>query len=385
MGVITKEILVNLNSNRVKYFDNLGYLIPRTKNKQGRMTVLKGTKILIKVEDLPVNSTEKVDVECDGCRKILEDIVWQSYKKYVKEDGKYYCVTCANNLYSRKNATLTKLKKSKSFEQWCIENNRQDILNRWDYELNNCKPNEICFSTKKKYYFKCPRNIHHSELKNIANFTHNSEGSMYCNYCNSFAQWGIDNICEDFLDKYWDYDINTLNPWEISYGSNIKVWIKCQEILNHESYDIQCNDFINSCRCPECKKSKGEIKIREFLRTYNIYYISQKEFDDLIGLGGGNLSYDFYLPKYNLLIEYQGRQHKKYNPYFHKSIEDFEKQVEHDRRKKEYALSHGYNFLEIWYWDFDNIEEILISKIKELFEKDSSLLLKEDDIKVVVI
>ena len=71
------------------------------------------------------------------------------------------------------------------------------------------------------------------------------------------------------------------------------------------------------------------------------------------------LSYDFYLPSHNILYEYQGEQHERYIPGFHKSFEDFERQVEHDRRKKEYAEQNGYNFLEIWYWDFDNIEKIL--------------------------
>lgn len=32
---------------------------------------------------------------------------------------------------------------------------------------------------------------------------------------------------------------------------------------------------------------------------------------------------------------------------------------EHDKRKREYAKSHGYKLLEIWYYDYNNIEEIL--------------------------
>jgi very-short-patch-repair endonuclease len=71
------------------------------------------------------------------------------------------------------------------------------------------------------------------------------------------------------------------------------------------------------------------------------------------------LSYDFYLPKYNLLIEFQGLQHEKYIPGFHKSKQDFLKQKEHDKRKKEYAEQNKYNLLEIWYYEFDEIEKIL--------------------------
>ena len=97
----------------------------------------------------------------------------------------------------------------------------------------------------------------------------------------------------------------------------------------------------------------------------NINYIWQKEFDGLLGINDGLLSYDFYLSDYNLLIEYQGEQHEKYCKAFHKSKKDFEKQIEHDRRKKEYAQIHNIKLLEIWYFDYNNIEKILYKTIRK--------------------
>ena len=41
-------------------------------------------------------------------------------------------------------------------------------------------------------------------------------------------------------------------------------------------------------------------------------------------------------------------------------------QQEHDRRKREYAFSNGYEFIEIPYWEYDNIENILCNKMKEV-------------------
>jgi len=38
---------------------------------------------------------------------------------------------------------------------------------------------------------------------------------------------------------------------------------------------------------------------------------------------------------------------------------EFTKQLKHDQLKRDYALKHNINLLEIWYYDFDNIEEIL--------------------------
>lgn len=83
----------------------------------------------------------------------------------------------------------------------------------------------------------------------------------------------------------------------------------------------------------------------------------------MLGLGNGNLSYDFYLPDYNLLIECQGIQHESWRKNWI-TKEDFEKQLEHDRRKREYAKKNNINLLEIWYYDMDNIENILIEKLQ---------------------
>ena len=72
------------------------------------------------------------------------------------------------------------------------------------------------------------------------------------------------------------------------------------------------------------------------------------------------MPFDFYLTDYNICIEYQGIQHYKPIEYFG-GEETFKIQQEHDRRKKNYAQKHNINLLEIWYWDFKNIETILNS------------------------
>lgn len=131
---------------------------------------------------------------------------------------------------------------------------------------------------------------------------------------------------------------------------------------NNEYY-ISRSDFRRGTRCPICNESKGENKIRKYLDNKGINFEQQKKFKELRGVGNGLLSYDFYLPQYNLLIEYQGEYHDGSVSY--QTDEGFKQQQEHDKRKREYAKQHNINLLEIWYWDFDNIEEILF---KELFD-----------------
>ena len=101
---------------------------------------------------------------------------------------------------------------------------------------------------------------------------------------------------------------------------------------------------------------------KQVLQKYNVKYIPQKEYKGLVGTKGGNLSYDFYLPDYNLLIECQGIQHEKWMEGWI-TKEGFEKQLEHDKRKREYAKQHNIKLLEIWYYDMDNIEDILIKEL----------------------
>lgn len=260
MGLITKEVEIGL-SNNIKYYESLTYTIPKYIDAQDRLKVKQGTKIKVKIEDLPDGSGAKVDVQCDSCKDI-KNIKIDNYKTYVKEDGKYYCRKCATKLFREKKTRKTKLENGKSFEQWCIENNRQDVLDRWDYELNNCDPSGICCGTNKKYYFKCPRQVHKSELKQICSLTSFSQKNIDCHRCNSFVQWGIDNLGEDFLEKYWDYQKNiNINPWEITKNSHKKVWIKCQEKNYHGSYDVNCYNFINvNNRCSFCSNHKIHLK-----------------------------------------------------------------------------------------------------------------------------
>ena len=142
-----------------------------------------------------------------------------------------------------------------SFGQWCLNNNRHDLLDRWDYELNKCSPNEVSYASNKKYYFKCPVNLHKSELKQIASITVQGNNGK-CKSCNSVGQWIINKYGDNGLNLYWDYKKNKTSPFNISYSADTKVWIKCQEKDYHESYNISCTHFTTGHRCPYCSHTK---------------------------------------------------------------------------------------------------------------------------------
>ena len=72
----------------------------------------------------------------------------------------------------------------KTFEEWCLENNRYDILELWDYDRNEVSPSDVPYGTKKRYYFKCPNGVHESESKIISNITDKPTHKVVCLQCN---------------------------------------------------------------------------------------------------------------------------------------------------------------------------------------------------------
>jgi DNA-directed RNA polymerase subunit RPC12/RpoP len=176
----------------------------------------------------------------------------------------------------------------------------------------------------------------------------------------SLEYWAKDNNKEYLLSEYSIKNLKS--PDQVSYGDNDKYLWVCS-ICNREFPASIGHRTISETNCPHCKESKGEKKIREWLEKYNFKFSPQKKFKGLIGTGGKNLSYDFYLHNLNLLIEYQGEFHdgsgRKYTQ------TNLENQQEHDKRKRDYALKNNIDLLEIWYRDFDNIENILNTYIKQ--------------------
>ena len=114
--------------------------------------------------------------------------------------------------------------------------------------------------------------------------------------------------------------------------------------------------------CPSCRESKGEMKIRIFLTNNDIQFEREKRFEDC--RHKKPLPFDFYLPRYNLCIEFDGKQHfmpTSFN-FLEKENDDKKlknlKQIQfHDQIKNEYCKNNGINLLRIRY--NENIEEKL--------------------------
>lgn len=120
-------------------------------------------------------------------------------------------------------------------------------------------------------------------------------------------------------------------------------------------WEITSSNLSSGKGCPKCNKkmSKGEQKIEQWLIANQIDYVKQKK----ISIAGHNLFLDFYLPKYDLYIEYNGEQH--YHPVkFFGGESRFQRQVQLDNLKKAYLKNH---LIVISYQRFHEIETILKS------------------------
>ena len=185
---------------------------------------------------------------------------------------------------------------------------------------------------------------------------------MNCPYClKGSRSLNIDIIKRRLYDKYGNEFVLVGNE----YKGMIHKYIFKHDCGNLFEAFLETLLYTDRVSCPVCNQSKGEKRIEKWLLdnhlTKDRNYIFQKQFNNLLGLGGGKLSYDFYLPNHNLLIEYQGEFHD--GTAKHQSKLSYKRQQEHDRRKRKFALNNNINLLEIWYYDFDNIEKILTKEL----------------------
>ena len=135
-----------------------------------------------------------------------------------------------------------------------------------------------------------------------------------------------------------------------------KISIKCS--LGH-IYETNWNKFYYGRRCPYCannKYSKGENKISEILNILNIEFYQQYKFKECKNIN--MLPFDFYLPQYNICIEYDGIQHFEPIERFG-GKEEFSRTKIRDNIKTQYCKDNNIKLIRIPYWDFDNIEMIL--------------------------
>lgn len=105
-------------------------------------------------------------------------------------------------------------------------------------------------------------------------------------------------------------------------------------------------------------RSLGETAIENWLIAHDVPFDIEYEFEDLRGIGGGLLRFDFKIKDKPILIEMQGKQH--YEPVeIYGGEEGFKIRQIHDNLKKKYCNFNGYRLIEVPY-NYENLDKYLI-------------------------
>jgi hypothetical protein len=320
-------------------------------------------------------SHHKSGAICPTCNPNIKDKSYQDYinEAKVKHDNFYHypkyqdIKTCKDKImikcpkhgwfkqrlsshingYGCPKCGIEKLSKSRKKRDYYINLANKIHNNKYDYSLikKGIKANEYV-------KIKCPK---HGIFKQRLSSHLEGNGCKLCsnNYLMSFDE----HINECKLIHNGKYNYPKYNYPNLRATSKIK--IICPK---HGEFEQVLSDHKRGNGCPLCKSSKGEMRIIKILKEMKIKYIHQMKFKDCIFKK--QLIFDFYIPDQQILIEYNGEQHYNNNSFGNiNNNNKFRLSQLRDNIKKDYANKNGIKLVIIPYWDYDNIEKILLTKI----------------------
>lgn len=140
-------------------------------------------------------------------------------------------------------------------------------------------------------------------------------------------------------------------------GANVAILHRCK--IDGYMWSAKPANILFGKGCPQCNESKGERQVRQWLDEHGIAFMYQKIFVDCKDVRA--LPFDFYIPKYNLCIEYDGEQHFRpvdFDGHGQElALQQFTKTTYHDEIKNQYCKNNDIHLLRIPY--FKNVEEEL--------------------------
>jgi hypothetical protein len=285
--LLSKEIEMKVDWSSVKRYETLGY---------GKMR--QGDLFFIKVEDLKPNSLQLVDVSCDYCNVEFK----RRYSEYIRNtkiQGKFSCLKCTNNKY----------------KVTCLEKYGVDNISRLPITHNKIRETNI-------------------ERYGVTSYSK------------------LDSFKEEHKDKM-------LFKYGFTSFSKTNEFLVKQKITCLERFGVE-NASQNSEIFSKQQKKRFEIHIfrdtelyyqgsyeKDFLdKYYDLFEITKIECINY-SFDGSRVYYpDFYLPKYNLIIEI-------------KSSYTYERFLEKNNSKQKACLELGYNHIFIIDKNYDELNKII--------------------------
>ena len=135
------------------------------------------------------------------------------------------------------------------------------------------------------------------------------------------------------------------NKYEYSCSEyiNSKLPIKINCKIHGEFLQIPQNHWAGK-GCIKCCESKGESEISKILSDKSIIFETQKKFDSC--KDKSYLPFDFYLPEFNVCIEFDGEQHYKPVDWFG-GEQAFKERIKRDKIKTKFCKTHNIKLIRI--------------------------------------
>lgn len=327
--LLSKEVIVSITSKNYQMYTDMGYIFD-TKISRGKTIIPRGTKCLIKVEDLDRRSSAKIIYKCDYCG-VEKEVCYKDYMKNCLEGEikeKDACLKCSN-----KKASETLMRK---------------------YGVNNCM-----------------------ELEEVKNKIKQTNIDRYGVECTLNTEENKERIKEKFLDKYGVpfYSMTeecknkvkrtNIKKFGANYYSQTEDWVESVKNSVKERYGVE-----NISQLDEIKLKKAET----FYKNSSVATSTQQRY--LFNLLGGELNYscntpslDIAFPKEKIYIEYNGSGHDLCVKMGNMSQEEFENR---ERARYYYMKKLGWKGIfinsESDYLPSDSVIMNEINKAREWFK-----------------
>ncbi len=180
----------------------------------------------------------------------------------------------------------------------------------------------------------------------------------WCPHCYGNAKHTIE-FCQEVAEERGGKCLST----EYINTDELMLW-ECKE--KHQWY-ARFNNIKNQKQwCPTCSSFQSERLARELIEN-----LMQKPFMKIRPDWLEGLELDGYCEEEKMAFEYQGEQHYKFIPFFHRTETAFAEQLIRDKRKKEILKSRGIDLLEIPY-TYNYLNE---SELDDFIEREIQMIL----------
>jgi hypothetical protein len=162
---------------------------------------------------------------------------------------------------------------------------------------------------------------------------------------------------EEFLQRCWEVHKGKYRYPQKYKGGQVRIKILCPK---HGHFFQKPSNHLMGNGCPVCFDSSGERRVSRILEKMRIRFVRQKRFPDLVHKK--QLRFDFWLPSFKTLIEFDGIQHFQVSSFFG-GRKAFEQTRLRDRIKNTWAKKMKLPLIRIPY-THPMPEEVLMKKLK---------------------